>query len=340
MELRVGGKFRLDSKIGQGSFGIVYRGMNVQTGSDVAIKLEPTSTKNPQLIFEAKIYKLLAGGTGIPTIHWYGVEGDFNVLVMDLLGPSLEDLLRQCGGKLKQKTVLMLADQMLQAIEFVHSVHILHRDIKPDNFCIGRQSKAHVLHLIDFGLAKKCRNSKTKQHIPYREGKSLVGTARYASLNTHIGIEQSRRDDLEAVGYVLLYFLRGSLPWQGIRAQAKQEKYQKIGDCKQATPFEALCSGFPIEFVQFFTYCRSLGFEERPDYAYLRRLFKDRFLREGCHYDGVFDWTPSSSLAGEADSGYTAEDVPELVDVHGLAVAEAMPALPDVLPELVQLGAT
>jgi len=291
MELRVGGKFRLGRKIGAGSFGDIYMGTNVQTGDEVAIKLESIKSKHPQLLYESKLYKILAGGIGVPNVHWYGVEGDYNVMVIDLLGPSLEDLFSFCNRKFGLKTVLMLADQMVNRVEYVHAKNFIHRDIKPDNFLIGLGKKANQVHVIDFGLAKKYRDSKAQQHIAYREGKNLTGTARYASINTHLGIEQSRRDDLEAVGYVLMYFNRGSLPWQGLKANGKKEKYEKIMEKKMSTPIEVLCKHFPSEFVTYLNYCRSLRFEDRPDYAYLRRLLKDLFFREGYQYDFVFDWT-------------------------------------------------
>jgi len=291
MELRVGGKFRLGRKIGSGSFGDIYIGTNIQTGEELAIKLESIKSKHPQLLYESKLYKILAGGVGIPNVHWYGVEGDYNVMVIDLLGPSLEDLFSFCNRKFSLKTVLMLADQMINRVEYVHAKNFIHRDIKPDNFLIGLGKKANQVHIIDFGLAKKYRDPKTQQHIPYRENKNLTGTARYASVNTHLGIEQSRRDDLEAIGYVLMYFNRGSLPWQGLKANGKKEKYEKIMEKKMSTPVEVLCKHFPSEFVTYLNYCRSLRFEDRPDYAYLRRLLKDLFFREGYQYDFVFDWT-------------------------------------------------
>ncbi|KAG6782117.1 hypothetical protein POTOM_011505 [Populus tomentosa] len=291
MEPRVGNKFRLGRKIGSGSFGQIYLGTNIQTNEEVAIKLENVKTRHPQLLYESKLYKMLQGGTGIPNVKWSGVEGDYNILVMDLLGPSLEDLFNFCNRKLSLKTVLMLADHMINRVEFVHSKSFLHRDIKPDNFLMGLGRRANQVYAIDFGLAKKYRDTSTHQHIPYRENKNLTGTARYASMNTHLGIEQSRRDDLESLGYVLMYFLRGSLPWQGLKAGTKKQKYEKISEKKVSTSIEALCRGYPTEFASYFHYCRSLRFDDKPDYAYLKRLFRDLFIREGFQFDYVFDWT-------------------------------------------------
>jgi serine/threonine protein kinase len=191
-------------------------------------------------------------------VKWYGQEGDYNVMAMELLGPSLEDLFNFCHRKFSLKTVLMIAIQTITRIEYLHSRSFIHRDIKPDNFLMGLGKHSETIYLIDFGLSKRYRDPKTHVHIPYREGKNLTGTARYASINTHLGLEQSRRDDLESLGYVLMYFNRGSLPWQGLKAATKKQKYQKISDKKANTPIEVLCKGFPAEFAIYLNYCRSL----------------------------------------------------------------------------------
>lgn len=291
MDQVLGGKFKMGRKIGSGSFGELFLGVNIQTGEEVAIKMESVKTKHPQLHYESKLYMLLQGGTGVPHLKWFGVEGEHNVMVIDLLGPSLEDLFNYCNRKFSLKTVLMLADQLINRVEYMHSRGFLHRDIKPDNFLMGLGRKANQVYIIDYGLAKKYRDLQTHKHIPYRENKSLTGTARYASVNTHLGIEQSRRDDLESLGYVLMYFLRGSLPWQGLKANNKKQKYDRISEKKMMTPIEVLCKSHPSEFVSYFHYCRSLRFEDKPDYAYLKRLFRDLFIREGYQFDYVFDWT-------------------------------------------------
>ncbi|XP_058094612.1 casein kinase 1-like protein 10 isoform X2 [Magnolia sinica] len=291
MDHVIGGKFKLGRKIGSGSFGELYLGVNIQSGEEVAIKLEPVKTKHPQLHYESKLYMLLQGGTGIPHLKWFGVEGEYNVMVIDLLGPSLEDLFNYCNRKFTLKTVLMLADQLINRVEYMHSRGFLHRDIKPDNFLMGLGRRANQVYIIDYGLGKKYRDLQTHKHIPYRENKNLTGTARYASVNTHLGVEQSRRDDLESLGYVLMYFLRGSLPWQGLKAGTKKQKYDKISEKKMLTPVEVLCKSYPSEFISYFHYCRSLRFDDKPDYSYLKRLFRDLFIREGYSFDYVFDWT-------------------------------------------------
>ncbi|KAK9501498.1 hypothetical protein O3M35_012213 [Rhynocoris fuscipes] len=287
----VAGRYRLVRKIGSGSFGDIYLGINVSNGEEVAVKLEPTRARHPQLLYESKLYKVLQGGIGIPHIRWYGQEKEFNVLVLDLLGPSLEDLFNFCSRRFTIKTVLMLADQMIGRIEYMHSRSFIHRDIKPDNFLMGIGRHCNKLFLIDFGLAKKFRDNRTRTHITYREDKNLTGTARYASINAHLGIEQSRRDDMESLGYVMMYFNRGSLPWQGLKAATKKQKYEKISEKKMSTPVEVLCKGFPAEFAMYLNYCRGLRFEEGPDYMYLRQLFRILFRTLNHQYDYTFDWT-------------------------------------------------
>jgi len=316
----IGGKYRLLNKIGSGSFGEIYVGISAEDNEKVAIKLEPIKTRHPQLHYESRVYRVLKGGVGIPNVRWFGSECDYNIMSMDLLGPSLEDLFNYCHRKFSLKTILMLAQQKLRLIEYLHSKNFIHRDIKPDNFVVGRGKKAATVHMIDFGLAKKYRDSKTHTHLPYRTLKSLTGTPRYASINTHLGIEQSRRDDLESLAYVLIYFCRGSLPWQGLPAKNKKQKYQKITEKKVSTPVEQLCEGFPSEFMTYLKYTKNLRFADKPDYDYLVKLFRDLFNRKAYKYDGVYDWSPKLKDEPEKKETLPTEHVPPMTPLANFSV--------------------
>ena len=161
---------------------------------------------------------------------------------MDILGPNLERLLAICGGSFSLKTTLMLALQMLDRIENFHNTGLIHRDIKPENFVMGSTYNIKSLYMIDFGIAKLLKNSEG-EHINYCTGKGLIGTARYASINSHEGVEQSRRDDLEGVAYTLIYFLKGKLPWQDVRGENKKHKYEQIKKLKMNISIQELCHG-------------------------------------------------------------------------------------------------
>ncbi|XP_056022986.1 casein kinase I-like isoform X3 [Ostrea edulis] len=291
--MMVGPNFRVGKKIGCGNFGELRLGKNLYNNEHVAVKCVSIDLKKTvEHSQEQGCESLPMSAEGIPNVYYFGPSAKNNALVMELLGPSLEDLFDICDRKFTLKTVLMIAIQLISRMEFVHSKHLIYRDVKPENFLIGRQStnKQHIIHIIDFGLAKEYIDSETHKHIPYREHKSLTGTARYMSINTHLGKEQSRRDDLEALGHMFMYFLRGSLPWQGLKADTLKERYQKIGDTKRATPIEVLCENFPEEFAQYLRYVRRLDFFETPDYDYLRRLFTDLMYQKSYECDWNFDW--------------------------------------------------
>ncbi|QLL34551.1 hypothetical protein HG536_0G04130 [Torulaspora globosa] len=288
----VGLHYRIGKKIGEGSFGVLFEGTNMINGLAVAIKFEPRKTEAPQLKDEYRTYKILSGTPGVPQAYYFGQEGLHNILVIDLLGPSLEDLFDWCGRRFSVKTVVQVAVQMITLIEDLHTHDLIYRDIKPDNFLIGRpgQPDENKVHLIDFGMAKQYRDPKTKQHIPYREKKSLSGTARYMSINTHLGREQSRRDDMEAMGHVFFYFLRGQLPWQGLKAPNNKQKYEKIGEKKRSTNVYDLSQGLPIQFGRYLEIVRNLSFEETPDYEGYRRLLLSVLDDLGQTADGEYDW--------------------------------------------------
>ncbi len=284
-------KYKIDSKIGQGSFGKIYSAHNINNGELYALKLEKRNGAGRSLL-ETETYILCyLKGEGIPYIKSYGFSGDFNILVMELLGKSLETLFQENNCKFSLKTACMLADQMIIRLEYIHKKYILHRDIKPDNFTIGRGKQSHIVYLIDFGLSKKYRSSKgVHEHIKFSENKRLIGTARYASINALKGCEQGRRDDMEALGYVLMYFLRGNLPWHGLKLKKGDEKYKKIYETKKNTTPEELCVGYPKQFCEYIKYTRNLSFEQEPDYNYLKKLIYNVMDKYELSLDYVYDW--------------------------------------------------
>lgn len=295
MERRLFNKFVLHNRIGHGSFGELYCGEDLQTHEKVAIKMEHYQTRPPQLYYEMKIYRVLNGGVGIPCLKWYGVQDQYNVMVIDLLDVSLEELFRKCSFRFSLKTVLMLADQMLERIQFIHCRGVIHRDVKPDNFVLGMGDNANLLYMIDFGLARSYRDSRTGEHIPYRDSRALTGTARYASVNVHAGIEPSRRDDLESLAYVLIYFMRGDLPWQSVRIDSESARLRVIGDVKERMAADKLCAGMPDEFLWFLNEVRSLEFAEEPKYSLYRSRFRELFIKSGFVYDYQYDWATTET---------------------------------------------
>ena len=280
-------KYTLIKKLGEGSFGSIYSAKSQH--SWYAIKLENKNRGQNLLENEAYIMSYLHGKR-MPFIKSFGYSGDYNVLVMELMGKSLEEIFENLPiKKMTVNCVGKLGLQMIEILEYIHNKHIIHRDIKPDNFVMGKGEKSKYLYLLDFGLAKKYRSSTTLKHYPMIKKKNLTGTARYASINALNGLTQSRRDDLEAVGYVLLYFLRGKLPWQGLHVKKKEDRYHKIMEIKMdTTPFQ-LCKGFPNEFEQYVEYTRNLEYEQDPDYQFLKNLFNN-ILKEEKNLENGYDW--------------------------------------------------
>ena len=291
MEDLIAENFVLLTKIGHGSFGDIILAYSLKEKTEVILKKEKKEDeKSSHLHIELKAYQTLLDISnttditgakpilqleiqGLPKFYGFGDKGDYYYLIEEFLGPNLAQLLKYCGKKkFTLGTVCLIAMQMLNRIEYIHKRHYLHRDIKLDNICIGNEENTNTLYLIDFGLAKRFKDNKTNQHIPYRERKllSFIGNERYASYNVHLGLEQSRRDDLISIGYNLIYMLKGGLPWQGIKGK---DRTNKIGQKKIQIPNDVLCNGLPNEFLHYLNYCKNLKFEERPDYKFLKGLF-------------------------------------------------------------------
>jgi serine/threonine protein kinase len=280
-------KYKCIKKLGEGSFGSIYKAE--YKGDYFALKFESIEKGQNLLENEAIIMEYLKG-PNIPYIMLYGSTSEYNILVMQLLGKSLESIFEE-KKIFSLKTVCMIGYQFVSVLEYIHNKHILHRDIKPDNFVMGLNSLSQNVYLLDFGLAKKYRSSRSLKQIPLVNRKKLTGTARYASINALKGYEHSRRDDLEAAGYVLLYFIKGRLPWQGIQVKTKEERYKKILKKKIEISPEELCENLPQEFEKYIDYTRNLEYLEEPDYAMLRELFNSILRKDHAKFDFIYDWT-------------------------------------------------
>ena len=287
-------KYKCRKKLGQGSFGLIFKCTSTtDTTSKYALKLEPKTNKHYHLKSEYTFLQYLQS-PHIPKVYQYGTSTDYNVMIMELLGKSLEDLIDQYR-MFSIQTVYILLIQMLEALAFIHDNDIVHRDIKPDNFVMGVKSKAYNLYVIDFGLSREYRDNDSKQHYPMIKKKKLCGTARYASVHALECYEQSRRDDLESVSYVAVYLIKGELPWQGVKGKTKEERYAKILEMKRRMNEDDICSGIDGEDVkEFMKYVRGLGYEEEPEYKKWMNRFKDvlkRRFKWKEEYEYEYEWS-------------------------------------------------
>jgi len=265
----IANKYKLLNPIGEGAFGKIYEAENIRNKEKIAIKSEPIDSEFKMLKHETKIYQYLDNQPGFPQVKWFGIQDDKFFMALTLLGPSLTALKKtpltipKDSNPFSLFQIKLISKKMIERLEFIHSKGILHRDIKPDNFLI----KDEELYLIDFGLCKKWKTNEGS-HIKERRERSPLGTANYISVNVHQGIEPSRRDDMESVGYIILFLLlkNGELPW------SKLQNHQEITEQK----INLLKQNLPDFLKSYLTYCRSLGFYERPNYEYLKNLFLNK----------------------------------------------------------------
>lgn len=284
-------RFDVLEKIGGGSFGQIFKVKDKATKEILAMKIEKKRDgKQMMVLREFQIMRDFKEEAGFAQTHSYLKNDDYHYLVMSHLGPNIETLKISKGGSFSLKTVLMLGHQIMLRIQAFHKKNYLHRDIKPENFVIGSKEEDLDIYLIDFGLSRAYL-TEDGHHIPFKDKKGMVGTARYVSINTHLGCEQSRRDDLESIGYILIYFVKGSLPWQNLPAKNKEEKYEKILDIKRKTTIEELCLDLPTKFADYFSYVKSLGFKTNPNYDYLKGLFTEMMKEQGFAMDMHYDWS-------------------------------------------------
>jgi len=282
-------KYTIVKKIGEGAFGSVFKACLKQDPNTlVAIKIENKQKEITRLKHEKNVYSYFKDKLGFPYVYDFIEKEKHFIFVMEYLGPNLEELFEFCGYHFSLKTILMIAIQVLNRIETFHNSGFIHRDIKPDNFLIGIKNKKSRIYLIDFGLSKKFVQN--RKHISYNTDKSFTGSYRYSSIRNHKGIEQSRRDDLESIGYMFIYFLTRRLPWQGLKGEDRQTRKKNIFNVKKNISPEELCEKLPHEFLLYMKYCRVLKFKDKPNYKMLKDLFVNLFKKRKYQLDFVYDW--------------------------------------------------
>ena len=302
-------KFKTVKVIAVGGFGCVFEGLDLIKKEKVAIKIEKKSNIN--YLESECCYLVNLKGYGIPKVISFGISGNYYVLVEEGLGKSL-DMITKEEKKICVKDLCMIAIQILDRLEYIHSKYVIHRDIKPGNFLIG-DSNPTVIYLIDFGFAKKYRSSLSKKHLQYKNHNYVSGSINYASINANLGLEQSRRDDLEALGYSLIYMANGNFPWKIVDFDKNLtliEKINKICEMKKELKLEKLCENLPKQLIDYFKYCRNLRFEQEPDYKYLQCLFKEALMDYNYINDLNFFWIKKdsqnkTSISSEKKKGTT-----------------------------------
>ena len=287
------GKYKINKKIGIGTNSIIFSGTNINNQELVALKIQEKCFEYLNENIKKEAYYLLElKGYGIPKIISFGHSGKYNILIEELLGKSLEDLFKLNKNKepnIKLKDMIMTGIQLIDRIEYIHSKNLLHLDIKPSNFLVGYKDP-FLIYIIDFGLSKKYKSSRTGKHIPFSKQKYFSGNLKFSSVNNMKGIIPSRRDDLESLGYMLIYLYKNKLPWEDIDSNNLRDIAYKLFDIKALFPINDLCKDLPYEMTEYMIYTKSLKFDEKPNYSYLRKLFEIMLTKISRANDLKFSW--------------------------------------------------
>jgi len=286
------GRFTFEEPLGKGGFAFVFGGKDTFKNHDIAIKVENKERKNASRSIKKEyrlLYNLCKAECPVPKVYWCGRCDNRRVMVMERMGDSLSDYFKLCGKRFTFETGIRLTIELINILESLHNAGVLHRDIKLQNFLTGYRDNTMVA-VCDFGLSDYYIDPTNNQHIECTSGHSRYGTVRYASLNNHRGIEQARRDDLESLGYVMIYATKGSVPWQQIRDEDRRKKWSKVYNMKCQIKLEELCERLPSCFLKFMKAVRKLEFADKPDYDGLRKIFNDSYTENGVTRTGKYDW--------------------------------------------------
>ncbi|CAK87070.1 unnamed protein product (macronuclear) [Paramecium tetraurelia] len=283
------GKYVVQKKISSGSFGVVLFGHDKDKNIDVAIKIEKEENEDVRsLEREVQVLERLNGIEGVPKIYWHGEQDDFNVIVMQILGKDLSHYVKS-KKKFSFKTSIQLGIQIVKVLERIHNKGVVHRDLKPENVLFGIDDESSKIYVVDFGISKIFRDKNGNIH-PFRDNTSFIGTTRYASIAAHKGFELSRKDDIESLIYVLLYFIKGQLPWQNMQNVSDEERTAKVGEMKMSIDPRELCKDAPIEFAIILEYLKQLQYLSEPNYNLIQQQFEKAAENLGIQLDYSYDW--------------------------------------------------